>query len=103
MAALYTSLEYDLVQAARGIVQFLDYFIICDVILLLGSEDTVAVRCPIPFLGIFKYSFDTGTGDLCSNGSNVNVCANKKTMTWDYSKCNQIQAYSGRADNTIIK
>ncbi|KAL4230764.1 hypothetical protein ACF0H5_011139 [Mactra antiquata] len=67
-----------------------------------NTIDSVKSECPIPFLGDFSYTYDTGSGNLC-NDSLVKVCQDDKdTMNWDYSSCSQIQAYSaGGVTNCI--
>ncbi|VDI24872.1 Hypothetical predicted protein [Mytilus galloprovincialis] len=52
------------------------------------------IQCPDSFLGTFNYTYDTGSGNLCAASSGLDVCTDKSTMTFDYSLCSEIQAYS---------
>ncbi|XP_076070559.1 uncharacterized protein LOC143042175 [Mytilus galloprovincialis] len=64
---------------------------------MLLKNNTISsqnIQCPDSFLGTFNYTYDTGSGNLCAASSGLDVCTDKSTMTFDYSLCSEIQAYS---------
>ena len=77
-----------------GQISVINYYFII-IIFLSGSIANNTITCPIPFLGVFGYTYDTGSGNLCyANNSYLDVCSEKTTMMWNYTLCSQIQAYS---------
>jgi hypothetical protein len=53
--------------------------------------------CPVPLLGNFTYSHNDGSTTTCGAlTSNLNVCPSWTTMTYNYTQCSTIQAFSGK-------
>uniref|UniRef100_K1QKL4 Uncharacterized protein n=1 Tax=Magallana gigas TaxID=29159 RepID=K1QKL4_MAGGI len=59
-----------------------------------GHENNVGQWCPTFLLGAFSYTHNTGSVVTCNTASNLDVCANWTTLTFDYAKCPTIQAFS---------
>lgn len=61
-----------------------------------GHENSVGQWCPTFLLGAFSYAHNTGSVVTCNTASNLDVCANWTTLTFEYTKCPTIQAFSGK-------
>ncbi|KAJ8298110.1 hypothetical protein KUTeg_024641, partial [Tegillarca granosa] len=59
-----------------------------------GYEANVKQTCPTPLQGVFSYTSNDGSTSSCGSGSQVDVCTSTDTMTYDYTKCSTVQAYS---------
>nr|XP_034301244.1 uncharacterized protein LOC105330858 isoform X2 [Crassostrea gigas] len=64
-----------------------------------GHENSVGQWCPTFLLGEFSYTHNTGSVVTCNTASNLDVCANWTTLTFDYAKCPTVQAFS--AEGTV--
>lgn len=53
---------------------------------------------PIQMSGTWNYTFNGGSGDLCGTNSELNICdsPDTSTMTYNYTACSTVQAYSGK-------
>ncbi|XP_067663671.1 uncharacterized protein [Haliotis asinina] len=65
-----------------------------DILIKDGSASSAFIQCPDALLGTFSYTYDAGSGDVCSSGSYLDVCTDITTMTFDLSICSQTVAYS---------
>ncbi|CAG2208603.1 unnamed protein product [Mytilus edulis] len=65
-----------------------------NVLIKQGYEQYAKQWCPSVFLGNFFYTYDNGTGTSCGTGSEWDVCTNRTTMTFNYTQCATIIAYS---------
>lgn len=63
-----------------------------------GHENSVGQWCPTFLLGAFSYTHNTGSVVTCNTASNLDVCANWTTLTFDYAKCPTVQAFSGKCN-----
>lgn len=68
-----------------------------------GHENSVGQWCPTFLLGAFSYTHNTGSVVTCNTASDLDVCANWTTLTFDYAKCPTIQAFSGKCNFDIVK
>ncbi|KAK3097990.1 hypothetical protein FSP39_015096 [Pinctada imbricata] len=59
-----------------------------------GHDNDVKQWCPNALLGTFYYTHDNGVNQTCGNGSVWEVCPSWTTMTFNYSQCSTIQAFS---------
>lgn len=64
--------------------------------LFVGYENSVKQWCPIPLLGTFTYIHNDGSTSTCNSNSGLSVCPSWTTMTFDYTKCSTVQAFSSR-------
>lgn len=60
-----------------------------------GYESSVKQWCPIPLLGTFSYTHDTGSVTTCGAGSVVSACPDWTELKFDYSQCSTTQVFSG--------
>ncbi|XP_046563376.1 cell wall adhesin EAP1-like [Haliotis rubra] len=65
-----------------------------DILIKDGSASSAYIQCPDALLGTFSYTYDAGSGDVCSGGSYLDVCTDLTAMTFDLSICSQKVAYS---------
>lgn len=80
-------------------VVFVFYFIFTIFFLVnQGHENSVGQWCPTFLLGAFSYTHNTGSVVTCNTASNLDVCANWTTLTFDYAKCPTVQAFSGKCN-----
>nr|XP_022322382.1 uncharacterized protein LOC111123938 isoform X5 [Crassostrea virginica] len=59
-----------------------------------GQESAVKQWCPGPLRGAFSYSHNDGASVTCSASSDLSVCPDWTILTFDYSQCTTIQAFS---------
>ncbi|OWF37249.1 uncharacterized protein LOC110440401 [Mizuhopecten yessoensis] len=57
-----------------------------------GQISAVKEQCPDIFLGTFGFSFNDS--DCTNNTGSLDVCTDLNTMTFNYSVCSTVQAYS---------
>lgn len=63
----------------------------------LGKETQAKQWCPSPLLARFTYKHVTANGtETCTGVSSLDVCTNRTTMTFDYTKCSTTQAFSSQ-------
>lgn len=60
-----------------------------------GYESSVKQWCPIPLLGTFSYTHDTGSVTTCGAGSVVSACPDWTDLRFNYSQCSTTQVFSG--------
>ncbi|XP_046354242.2 cell wall adhesin EAP1-like [Haliotis rufescens] len=65
-----------------------------DILIKDGSASSAYSQCPDALLGKFAYTYDAGSGDVCSSGSNLDVCTDLTAMTFNLSTCSQKVAFS---------
>ncbi|KAL3880361.1 hypothetical protein ACJMK2_032605 [Sinanodonta woodiana] len=65
-----------------------------------GFESEVKQNCPDAIRGNYDYTYYGSDGSIRCNDSNDKweVCKDNKTMSFDYTTCNQTMAYSGESD-----
>ncbi|XP_033743695.1 uncharacterized protein LOC117329715 [Pecten maximus] len=59
-----------------------------------GSVSDAKINCPNSLLGRFNYTFDTGSGNLCTGSTELDVCSENTEMSYNYSACSVNQGYS---------
>ncbi|KAK3604574.1 hypothetical protein CHS0354_026266 [Potamilus streckersoni] len=66
------------------------------VLIKSGYEWEARQYCPTPVLGNFDYTYTGSDGNAyCQNSSDQwRVCSDRQTMTFNYTTCNKIMAYS---------
>lgn len=67
------------------------------ILCFLGKETQAKQWCPSPLLARFTYKHVTANGtETCTGVSSLDVCTNRTTMTFDYTKCSTTQAFSSQ-------
>ncbi|XP_071088162.1 uncharacterized protein [Haliotis cracherodii] len=56
------------------------------------SISTEATTCPTDLQGYYFYTLNDGTTTHCNNGSYLDVCADTKSLTFNYTECNTTNA-----------
>ncbi|XP_061164536.1 uncharacterized protein LOC133173571 [Saccostrea echinata] len=64
------------------------------VLVKAGFTNEVKQWCPVPLLGKFTYQHNDGSSVTCSSSSDVRVCPDWTTMTFNYSLCSTVQSFS---------
>ena len=67
---------------------------------LKGHETDVKQWCPIPMRGTFTYIHNDGTTNKCGAAvglSGLTLCPQWSTMTFNYSLCPTVQAFSRKS------
>lgn len=64
------------------------------VLIKKGYESSVKQWCPIPLLGTFSYTHDTGSVTTCGAGSVVSACPDWTELKFNYSQCSTTQVFS---------
>ncbi|KAK3576458.1 hypothetical protein CHS0354_025220 [Potamilus streckersoni] len=66
------------------------------VMLKSGYESTAKQNCPNAIRGNFDYVYYGAGGSVACNSvyGNLEVCTDNKTMVFNYTRCNQVMAYS---------
>lgn len=64
------------------------------VLIKKGYESSVKQWCPIPLLGTFSYTHDTGTVTSCGTGSVVSACPDWTDLRFNYTQCPTTQVFS---------
>ncbi|XP_069129020.1 uncharacterized protein [Argopecten irradians] len=67
-----------------------------------GSLTDAKINCPNSLLGRFNYTFDSGSGNLCTGSSELDVCTENSEMSYNYSACSTVQGYSQEGKLTCI-
>ncbi|OWF37262.1 uncharacterized protein LOC110440311 [Mizuhopecten yessoensis] len=67
-----------------------------------GSLSVAKINCPNSLLGRFNYTFDTGSGNLCTSSTELDVCDDVTEMTYNYSACSVVQGYSQEGKLTCV-
>ncbi|KAK3085735.1 hypothetical protein FSP39_007978, partial [Pinctada imbricata] len=65
------------------------------VLIRQGNESNAKSWCPSPLLGSFEYIYDDNMGmTSCGAGSIWDVCTDRTTMTFNYTLCSTVLAFS---------
>ncbi|XP_060083306.1 uncharacterized protein LOC132562572 [Ylistrum balloti] len=67
-----------------------------------GSIANAKINCPDSLLGIFNYTYDTGSGNLCTGSTELEVCSDNAEMSYNYSACAEKQGYSQDGKLTCV-
>ncbi|XP_033743692.1 uncharacterized protein LOC117329714 isoform X2 [Pecten maximus] len=59
-----------------------------------GTIDSEKVECPTVLQGYSSYTYDAGSGNLCTGSSYLDTCTDTTLMSFNLTQCTQIQAYS---------
>ncbi|XP_021338969.1 uncharacterized protein LOC110440309 isoform X2 [Mizuhopecten yessoensis] len=59
-----------------------------------GSIDTEKITCPTDLQGYYSYEYDSGSGNVCNNSTELDTCTDTTLMSFNLTLCTQIQAYS---------
>ncbi|XP_060083849.1 uncharacterized protein LOC132563103 [Ylistrum balloti] len=59
-----------------------------------GTIDTEKIACPSDMQGYFSYSYDAGSGNVCTGSTYLDTCTDTTLMDFNLTLCTQIQAYS---------
>ena len=55
----------------------------------------LTTTCPDEFLGVFDYVSNITTSGECNGTGSVDVCSDTSKISFNYTSCSIVQAYSG--------
>ncbi|KAK3100618.1 hypothetical protein FSP39_022674 [Pinctada imbricata] len=88
-------LEGETVSTTSKICDISDYTTIpYHMLLKSGYISSAKITCPTMLQSSWTYSYDSGSGNLCTGSTALDVCTDTYMMDFDYSACSEVQAYS---------